>query len=75
MPMRPPASSRNPQFLPQFLRAQDRKNTTGSINTLNSIKGQIEKYYSIRVPTFGRFLSRKTGPSGLQTAASNDFAR
>ncbi|RUS13415.1 Pnpla7 protein [Endogone sp. FLAS-F59071] len=77
MPMRPPnmGSSRNPQFLPQFLRAQDRKNTMGSINTLNSIKGQIEKYYSIRVPTFGRFLSRKSGPSGLQAAASNDFAR
>ncbi|RUP44561.1 acyl transferase/acyl hydrolase/lysophospholipase [Jimgerdemannia flammicorona] len=82
MPMRRPnmASNRSPQFL----RAQGRKNTMGSINslnsinTLNSIKGQIEKYYpSLRVPTFGGLLtSRKNdGPSGLQNAASNDFAR
>jgi hypothetical protein len=54
--------------------------TAGSINILNNVKGQIEKYYgSVRVPTFGRLLVLKKsggGPiSGVSSGARNDFAR
>lgn len=65
---------------PTWLRHHGRKMTAGSINMLNNVKGQIEKYYgSVRVPTFGRLLVLKKsggGPiSGVSSGTRNDFAR
>ncbi|KAJ2958371.1 hypothetical protein NQZ79_g6052 [Umbelopsis isabellina] len=65
---------------PAWLRNHGRKMTAGSINMLNNVKGQIEKYYgAVRVPTFGRLLVLKKeggGPvSGVSSGTRNDFSR
>ncbi|KAI8340906.1 hypothetical protein BC941DRAFT_228183 [Chlamydoabsidia padenii] len=63
---------------PQWLSAQGRKMTANSINMLNNVKDQLEKYYSV-VPTFGRLLvmNKKRGNAltSVDTLSRNDFAR
>ncbi|KAG2184472.1 hypothetical protein INT43_000381, partial [Umbelopsis isabellina] len=81
MPMRQHLGLSNHQGPgPAWLRNHGRKMTAGSINMLNNVKGQIEKYYgAVRVPTFGRLLVLKKdggGPvSGVSSGTRNDFSR
>ncbi|KAI8368105.1 uncharacterized protein BYT42DRAFT_585297 [Radiomyces spectabilis] len=78
MPMKQHATLSTERIRPPWLAQQGRKMTAGSINMLNNVKDQLEKYYSA-VPTFGRLLVvRKKGDSqlrGVNTASRNDFAR
>ncbi|KAG0166082.1 phosphatidylcholine and lysophosphatidylcholine phospholipase [Apophysomyces sp. BC1034] len=78
MPMKQHATFTSERFRPPWLATQGRKMTSGSINMLNNVKDQLEKYYSA-VPTFGRLLvvKKKTSDTlgGVATSPRNDFAR
>ncbi|KAI8093035.1 uncharacterized protein BX664DRAFT_260351 [Halteromyces radiatus] len=78
MAMKQHATLSTDRVRPPWLTTQGRKMTEGSINMLNNVKDQLEKYYSA-VPTFGRLLvmnkKRGTTLTSVDTLSRNDFAR